>query len=91
MPDPGKMRRLDAIGYRVLPTCGMCEHASIPHGRAWGSCARHAYQHETHTAPARPLSIYASGTCAAFRLAESRRIDLEASGFARLLDGGAHA
>jgi hypothetical protein len=86
MPDKEKMRRLDLVGYRVLPTCGLCEHASIPQGRVWGSCARHAYQHETHTGPARPLSVHASGSCSAFRLAEPRRIDLEASGFDRLLD-----
>ena len=63
--DRNKLKVLRDLGYKVLPTCGLCRHSSFPQNE-WGTCSANKYQHLKHTGEMRDLSIHKSGTCPKF-------------------------
>lgn len=82
--DVNKLRVLQGLPYRVLPTCALCRHGDFLSGREWGTCGAHAYRHAKHSGETlRQLSINRSGTCPSFSMDEGRLALLE--GFADLV------
>ena len=80
MPDKSKLDALKSIGYKILPTCGICEHALISKGASWGTCSAQTYTHGKHSGVRNP-SIHCSGTCPTFQLSVLADKTLSYSGF----------
>ena len=78
--DANKLKVLQDIGYRILPTCGTCVHRHISPGQSWGTCVRYTYQHQKHTGKPRQLSVYVGGGCQAHEYDEAAQKALEGFG-----------
>ncbi len=71
--DANKLEKLKAVGLRIRPCCALCLHGRAVRGKSdgWGTCSLHQYDHTTHTANPRQLSIHASCVCQDFALDEA--------------------
>ena len=76
--DLNKVRELKDIGFKIVPTCGLCKHSAIGPMVSFGTCSIQTYQHLKHTGPARQLSIHRSGWCPEFTIAPRALPDLGA-------------
>jgi len=61
--DQNKFEKLEKVGYRIGPCCGLCEHGTFEPTHMWGTCAVHTYMHKKHTDSKRQLSIHRFGRC----------------------------
>lgn len=62
--DANKLRKIQAINYRILPTCELCINSRFPNTLAsFGTCKLELYEHRKHTEAMRDLSIFRGGTC----------------------------
>lgn len=68
MPDENKLAALAAVGFQVLPTCGLCTYSAFRDGEEYGTCLRAGadYQHAKHGHRQLPAFVY--GTCPAWQL-----------------------
>ena len=67
--DQNKNEALARAGYRIPPSCGLCVHARLASGSAWGTCKVIPYEHLKHSGPQREASIWRGGVCDAFSAA----------------------
>lgn len=74
--DENKRKKLQEIGFKILPTCGICTHSVFPNNE-WGTCSAHKYDHLKHTGDKRQLSIHMSGHCNGFELDSDTEVNLE--------------
>ena len=68
--DENKAKKLQEIGFKILPVCGLCKYAAFSDYR-WGTCEKHTYEHEKHTGPPRQVSVHFAGTCKDFEAANN--------------------
>lgn len=79
MPDPNKLSKQKEVGFKILPTCGICQYAKIK-GGGFGYCTKFDYHHEKHT-EVKLMGIHRSGTCPEFLVRLEDNAQLIQSGF----------
>jgi hypothetical protein len=86
--DANKLVKLKVIGYEIRQTCANCVHSLFPNERtAWGTCAKHQYDHLKHNDQTRQLSIHRSGRCDdGYKASPTATSETNLGGFAQLLE-----
>ena len=62
MPDADKLKKVAAIGMRLVNTCATCQHGVPQQARCgphWGVCKLHIYKHGKHGTRRMPTHILA--------------------------------
>lgn len=82
--DVNKLEALRGAGYRIPPTCGLCVHARLAPGQAYGTCRAIPYEHAKHSGPPREASIWRGGVCDKFESGGPGALERALGGFAAL-------
>lgn len=84
--DANKLKKLQEIGYKVHPCCGLCKHGKFRPNNDFGDCTIQGYKHLKHTAESKPLSVVRLGGCPSFEPDSARMAFIH--GFAELMEEG---
>jgi len=81
MPDANKFAVLNALPYRILPCCGLCQHGVFVGFAAdpWGYCSIIRYEHLKHDNPKEgtKTGIHRLGSCPKYEASDHRLALLE--------------
>lgn len=83
MPDLNKLAALEAKGFKIVASCGLCQHASFGN-TDWGTCSLITYQHLKHKG-IREASIHKAGCCPQYQIKPQKMEDLDYSGFSKFI------
>jgi hypothetical protein len=74
--DKNKLVALNAVNFKVLEVCYLCDHSNIKDGSSYGTCNINEYEHLKHTSKERKASIHLCGTCDNFEFDKSKEMYL---------------